>query len=108
MQVKYFDQYLDQHGYNFKCSENELGGYAILENKNSILMMDIGSSPSRKFSEKYFIHRTRQNFDYEVDDFDNMANNAIKIITNMVKNEINGRFDQDNQLWYIPQVDQIK
>ena len=62
----------------------------------------------RKFSEKYFIHRTRQNFDYEVDDFDNMANNAIKIITNMVKNEINGRFDQENQLWYIPQVDQIK
>ena len=46
---------------------------------------------NRKFSEKYFIHRTRQNFDYEVDDFDNMANNAIKIITNMVKNEINGR-----------------
>ncbi len=63
---------------------------------------------NRKFSEKYFIHRTRQNFDYEVDDFDNMANNAIKIITNMVKNEINGRFDQENQLWYIPQVDQIK
>jgi len=62
---------------------------------------------NRKFSEKYFIHRTRQNFDYEVDDFDNMANNAIKIITNMVKNEINGRFDQENQLWYIPQVDQI-
>ena len=47
MQVKYFDQYLDQHGYNFKCSENELGGYAILENKNSILMMDIGSSPKK-------------------------------------------------------------
>ena len=62
---------------------------------------------NRKFSEKYFIHRTRQNFDYEVDDFDNMANNAIKIITNMVKNEINGRFDQENQLWYIPQADQI-
>ena len=60
---------------------------------------------NRKFSEKYFIHRTRQNFDYEVDDFDNMANNAIKIITNMVKNEINGKFDQENQLWYIPQVD---
>ena len=63
---------------------------------------------NRKFSEKYFNHRTRQNFDYDVDDFDNMANNAIKIITNMVKNEINGRFDQENQLWYIPQVDQIK
>ena len=63
---------------------------------------------NRKFSEKYFIHRTRQNFDNDVDDFDNMANNAIKIITNMVKNEINGRFDQENQLWYIPQVDQIK
>ena len=62
---------------------------------------------NRKFSEKYFIHRTRQNFDYDVDNFDNMANNAIKIITNMVKNEINGRFDPENQLWYIPQVDQI-
>ena len=53
MQVKYFDQYLDQHGYNFKCSENELGGYAILENKNSVLMMDIGSSPNKKYSENY-------------------------------------------------------
>ena len=63
---------------------------------------------NRKFSEKYFIHRTRQNFDYDVDDFDNMANNAIKIITNMVKNEINGSFDQENQLWYIHQVDRIK
>ena len=63
---------------------------------------------NRKFSEKYFIHRTRQNFDYDVDDFDNMANNAIKIITNMVENEINGRFDQENQLWYIPHVDKIK
>ena len=55
----------------------------------------------RNFSEKYFIHRTRQNFDRDIDDFDNMANNTIEIINRVVENEINGRYDKESQIWYI-------
>ena len=55
----------------------------------------------RNFSEKYFIHRTRQNFDRDIDDFDNMADNTIEIINRVVENEINGRYDKENQIWYI-------
>ncbi len=56
----------------------------------------------RSFSEKYFIHRTRQNFKRDVDDFENMSNNGIKIINRMIENDLNGRYDKENQLWYIP------
>ena len=56
---------------------------------------------NRSFSEKYFIHRTRQNFERGVDDFENMANDGIQIIVRMIGNELNGRYDKENQLWYI-------
>ena len=39
--------------YKFENSNNEVGGYAILKNKNSTLAMDIGSSPSKNFSNNY-------------------------------------------------------
>ena len=48
-----FDHYLKKLGYNFKCQDNEMGGYAILNNKKNSLMMDIGSSPDKKFSSNY-------------------------------------------------------
>ena len=48
-----FDQYLNKLGYNFKNSNNELGGYAILNNKKIALAMDIGSTPDKKFSLNY-------------------------------------------------------
>jgi len=48
-----FDQYLERLGYNFKNQANELGGYAILNNKKISLIMDIGSSPDKKFSSSY-------------------------------------------------------
>ena len=56
----------------------------------------------RNFSEKYFIHRTRQNFERDVDDFENMANDGIQIITRIVENEINGIYDMENNIWIIP------
>ena len=59
---------------------------------------------NRSFSEKYFIHRTRQNFDRGVDDFENMANVGIQIIIRMIENELNGRYDKVNQLWYIKKL----
>ena len=48
-----FDNYLKRFGYNFKNQNNELGGYAILNNKKNSLIMDIGSSPDKKFSSNY-------------------------------------------------------
>ena len=48
-----FDHYLKKLGYNFKCQNNEMGGYAILNNKKNSLIMDIGSSPDKKFSSNY-------------------------------------------------------
>ena len=48
-----FDHYLKKLGYSFKNQNNELGGYAILNNKKISLAMDIGSSPDKKFSSNY-------------------------------------------------------
>ena len=45
-----FDQYLKKLGYKFKNENKEFGGYAILCNKKISLVMDIGPSPSSKFS----------------------------------------------------------
>ena len=48
-----FDHYLTKLGYNFKCQNNEMGGYIILNNKKNSIIMDAGSSPDRKFSSNY-------------------------------------------------------
>ncbi|MDB9738797.1 heparinase II/III-family protein [Candidatus Pelagibacter sp.] len=48
-----FDHYLKRFGYNFKSQNNEIGGYAILNNKKNSLIMDIGASPDKKFSTNY-------------------------------------------------------
>jgi uncharacterized heparinase superfamily protein len=48
-----FDKYLKRLGYNFKNQNNELGGYAILNNKKITLAMDVGPSPDEKFSSNY-------------------------------------------------------
>ena len=48
-----FDHYLKKLGYNFKNQNNELGGYVALNNKKISLVMDVGSSPDKKFSSNY-------------------------------------------------------
>ena len=48
-----FDHYLKKLGYSFKNQSNELGGYAVLNNKKTSLVMDVGSSPDKKFSSNY-------------------------------------------------------
>ena len=48
-----FDQYLERLGYKFKNLNNELGGYAVINNKKISLIMDIGPSPEKKFSSNY-------------------------------------------------------
>jgi len=47
------DRYLKRLGYNFKNPNNELGGYVALNNKKNSLVMDVGSSPDKKFSSNY-------------------------------------------------------
>ena len=48
-----FDHYLKKLGYSFNNQSNELGGYAVLNNKKTSLIMDVGSSPDKKFSSNY-------------------------------------------------------
>ena len=48
-----FDLYLKRLGYIFKNQNNELGGYAILNNKKIVLVMDVGPSPDKDFSYNY-------------------------------------------------------
>ena len=48
-----FDNYLKKLGYSFKNQSNELGGYTSLNNQKISLIMDIGSSPDKKFSSNY-------------------------------------------------------
>jgi len=48
-----FDHYLKKLGYNFTNQSNELGGYVALNNKKTALIMDVGSSPDKKFSSNY-------------------------------------------------------
>ena len=48
-----FDQYLKRFGYKFINKNKEHAGYAILKNKKMTLVMDVGSSPAKKFSKDY-------------------------------------------------------
>ena len=48
-----FDKYLNLFKYKFANEKHELGGYSILKNKNTIIAMDLGSSPDKKYSEDY-------------------------------------------------------
>ncbi len=48
-----FDLYLKRLGYSFKNNNNEFGNYVILKDKKKILLMDIGPSPNKKFSNNY-------------------------------------------------------
>ncbi len=62
----------------------------------------------RDFSNKFNIHRTRQNFPNNgIDTFENMANEGIRIVDRVVKNELNGTIDKENNLWLIP-INNIK
>ena len=61
----------------------------------------------RSFSDKYFIHRTRQNFDKGIDDFESMAEKGIIVISRLIEKELGGEYDEDNKLWYIPAPNQF-
>ena len=56
----------------------------------------------RKFSNRFNIHRTRQNFSDGIDTFENMARTGIFIIDRVVQEEMNGGVDLKKNIWYIP------
>lgn len=58
----------------------------------------------RTFSNKFNIHRTRQNFPNNgLDTFENMAAVGVYIVDRVVQEELNGGVDLDKDIWYIPQ-----
>ena len=56
----------------------------------------------RQFSNRYDIHRTRQNFPVGVDSFSSMAERGILIVDRVVHEELDGGIDLKNDRWYIP------
>ena len=59
---------------------------------------------NRKFSNQFNIHRTRQNFTLGIDSFENMAKNGLTIIDRVVKEELGGTIELENNNWNIPLV----
>tara|TARA_B100000900_G_scaffold214060_1_gene181303 strand:- start:47 stop:1642 length:1596 start_codon:yes stop_codon:yes gene_type:complete len=48
-----FDNYLKRLGYKFKNENHDFGGYIILKDRNTILSMDVGSTPNSEFTKDY-------------------------------------------------------
>ena len=48
-----FDKYLELYGYKFNCKLNEIGGYALIKDNKSQIIMDVGRPPEKKFSQNY-------------------------------------------------------
>ena len=58
---------------------------------------------SRSLSNRYNIHRTRQNFPNNgMDTFEHMAEVGLEIIDSVVTQQMNGKIDAEGQHWVIP------
>jgi hypothetical protein len=56
------------------------------------------------FSNRFNIHRTRQNFPNDgIDTFENMAEKGIFVVDRVVQEQMKGGVDLKNNVWYIPQ-----
>lgn len=57
----------------------------------------------RPFSNRFHIHRTRQNFPNDgIDTFENMAQKGFSVTDRIVKEEIGGTIDTEKNIWIIP------
>jgi hypothetical protein len=57
----------------------------------------------QKFSNRFNIHRTRQNFPNEgMDTFENMAEIGIKVTESIIEKEIKGKIDREKKIWILP------
>jgi hypothetical protein len=60
---------------------------------------------NRKFSNRYNIHRTRQNFPNDgIDTFEKMAEKGLVIVDRIVKEQVGGTYDSIKKIWIIPQI----
>jgi len=58
---------------------------------------------NRQFSNRFNIHRTRQNFpDNGIDSFESMAKKGLIVTDAVIKNEIGGTLDPEKNIWIIP------
>ena len=48
-----FDRYLQRLGYKFKNENHDFGGYVVLKDKKTSLIMDVGSTPNQKYTKDY-------------------------------------------------------
>ncbi len=61
---------------------------------------------NRKFSNQFNIHRTRQNFPNNgIDSFENMAKKGILVTDKVVKEQMGGVLDLENNIWKIPKTE---
>ena len=57
----------------------------------------------RSFAHRYNIHRTRRNFPNDgIDTFDHMAEVGVAIVDRVVKVELGGTIDREQDAWRIP------
>lgn len=57
----------------------------------------------RQFSNRFNIHRTRQNFPEDgIDTFERMAQRGLLVTDRVVKEEIGGTINEENDTWIIP------
>ena len=75
-----FDTYLKRLGYSFKNNDYEFSNYVSLKDKKINLIMDVGPSPNKKFSEEY--QAGALSFEF--------VSNGKKIFTN------SGYYDKEN------------
>ena len=60
---------------------------------------------NKKFSNRYNIHRTRQNFPNDgIDTFEKMAEKGLVIVDRVVKEQAGGTYDSIKKMWIIPQI----
>lgn len=60
--------------------------------------------PGVRFSNRFHIHRTRTGFENNgIDTFENMADKGLRIVDRVVREEMNGRVDLENNVWVIPE-----
>ena len=60
----------------------------------------------QKFSNRFNIHRTRQNFPNNgIDTFENMSEKGVYIIDRVVQEQMKGGIDLEKDVWYIPRLD---
>ena len=58
---------------------------------------------NRTFSDKFNIHRTRQNFPNNgLDNFSKMAETGVFIVDRVVQEYIGGGIDLNKNIWYVP------